>query len=118
MLGLQADQKIRYDIFIKTVKETKIVWGLKSNNSWAYSPSTEYEDVDVLPFWSHKSYAKAVAKEEWASYKPTEIDLNLFIDRWLKGMSDDNLLVGVNWNQNLLGVEIEPAKLANDILQE
>jgi Protein of unknown function (DUF2750) len=115
MLGLKADSEIRYNLFLKTVIEAKIIWGLKSNAGWALSKSTEYDDVDVMPFWSHKAYAKAVAKEEWADYIPTEIDLDAFIDQWLKGMHRDKVLVGVNWNQNLLGKEMEAIELADVI---
>ncbi len=118
MLGLKADNEIRYKIFIKTITETKTVWGLISDDGWAITESTEFDDSDVMPFWSHKAYAKAVAKEEWSNYNPTEITLDSFLDNWLKGMHEENLLVGVNWNQNLIGKEIEPVELAKDILEK
>jgi hypothetical protein len=116
MLGLEADAEIRYDLFLKTVIATKAVWGLKSKEGWAVMDSTEYEDTQVMPFWSHKAYAKAVAKEEWKEYLPTEIGLDSFIDKWLKGMNEEGILTAINLNQNLLGKEIDPQELAKAIL--
>lgn len=112
MLGLAADNENRYKIFLKTIHETETVWGLKSDNGWIITESTEVENADVMPFWSHKAYAKALAVEEWAEYIPTEINVDQFINSWLKGMHNDSILVGINWNQNLIGKEMEPLELA------
>ena len=112
MLGLTADNENRHKIFVRTVLKEGIVWGLRCDDGWAIAPSTMYEDASVMPFWSHRASAKAVAKEEWSEYEPTAIDLESFIDNWLRGMHDDGVLVGTNWNANLLGHEIEPFELA------
>ena len=117
MLGLKKDSETRFNIFLDTVKSTKEIWGLQSDDGWVICDSTEYEDTGVMPFWSHEAYAKHLAKEEWSHYKPTQIDIDSFIDNWLKGMNDDELLVGVNWNLNLIGKEIEPIELAKLLIE-
>lgn len=116
MLGLKQDSQDQYERFVKVVKKERIVWGLKSDSGWATAPSNEYEETTVLPFWSHKAYAKRLAKEEWISYKPVSIGLDEFIDSWLKGMNDEGNLVGVNWNAYLIGKEVEPRVLAKDLI--
>jgi len=68
-----------------------------------------------MPFWSDLAYAKQCAKNEWADYKPTPIPLEMFLERWLTGMSADNSLVGTNWSANLCGCEVEPAELKLEI---
>ena len=96
-VNLEANSELRTKRFIETVLKTEEVWGLQSEAGWAICESTKYEDCQVMPFFSHESYAKAIAKEEWESYNPTIINLDDFIDKWLKGMHKDELLVGVNW---------------------
>ena len=116
MIGLRADSENRYRIFVDTVLETKTVWGLRSADGWAVAPSNEFEDVDVMPFWSHRASAKAVAREEWADYEPSELDLESFVAKWLRGMHEQGYRVGTNWNTSLVGLELEPIELARTLL--
>lgn len=82
-LHLVADLKSNYERFLSRVKESKVEWGLKFANRWAYCPSNEF-DCDILLYWSDEAYAKSHAVAEWESYKPVKIDLDSFIDRWLQ----------------------------------
>lgn len=116
MLHLGADSQANHERFVTRVKESGVVWGLKSDEGWAVCPSSQYEDVSVLPFWSDEAYAKRLCKEEWADYIPTPIDLDSFIDNWLQGMNEDGALVGTNWNADLAGIEVEPVELAKQLL--
>ena len=34
---------------------------------------------------------------------------------WLPGMNQDELLVGVNWNAKLIGLEVEPSELLKEL---
>ena len=113
-MNLEANSEVRYKRFIKTVLETHEVWGLESEEGWAICESSEYEDCQVMPFFSHEAYAKALAKEEWSHYKPSKIDLDTFMDVWLKGMHEDEVLVGINW-VNMIGTEVEPIDLAQEL---
>ena len=62
-------------------------------------------------FWSDKAYAKQCVAEEWSHYVPAVISLADFTAHWLHGMHEDELLVGVNWNKDLVGLEMEPLDL-------
>ncbi|SUQ29186.1 Protein of uncharacterised function (DUF2750) [Vibrio vulnificus] len=50
--------------------------------------------------------------EEWADFEVLEIPLDIFVEDWLITLDEDGVLVGVNWNAQLEGKEIEPSELA------
>jgi len=68
-----------------------------------------------MPFWSDRAYAKQCAREDWAAYEPTAIPLPAFLQHWLPGLARDGVLVGTNWNVHLIGMEIEPLKLREEL---
>lgn len=123
MLQDSTTLKNRHLKFIKTVSETEIVYGLKSKNGFATSSSTQYMDDDGNPigmicFWAEKARAKSCAKDEWQKYKVTEISLSEFMENWCIGMINDGLLIGTQFDQNLLGFETEPFELIIDLTAE
>lgn len=105
--GLRAD----YDRFLKRVRETRLVWGLKSSRGWAMCPSCDRASY-VLPFWSGETCATHHCVNEWTSYRPASIPLDEFVDSWLGAMHSDGALVGVDFNAGVTGLEIEPLSLA------
>ncbi len=88
------------------------VWGLMGDTGWALCPSIEFEETEVLPFFSSKEAAYLLCSGEWEIYHPEAIPLESFLDEWLPGMHEDNAMVGLNWNTDLEGVEVEPSDLA------
>jgi hypothetical protein len=119
-MDLTVATQERHDRFVKRVVESGVVWGLKCDDGWVTSSSTSdddegEEDRGVMPFWSDRAYAKQCATNEWAIYTPTEIPLDLFLERWLPGMHGDEFLVGTNWNVHLVGHEIEPMELLEEL---
>jgi hypothetical protein len=108
----------RHKIFIERVVALGEVWGLKSEEGFAVCPSNDYDDTDVLLFWSDKAYANAVAKDEWELYEPACIPLSHFLENWLVGMQQDGALVGSNFDANLFGQETEPLELTIELLDE
>jgi len=118
MNELIDDGQARHERLVARVKETKTVWGLKSSHGWAVCESNEYEDTDVYPFWSEESDARVHCTDDWARFGPASLPLDVFIDTWLVGMSEDGVLVGTNWDAELSGLEIEPDDLARELLVE
>lgn len=113
---LLTDLNDNHRRFVARVKESGFVWGLKSDDGWAICPSNEY-DCNVMPFWSDEAYARRCAIDEWSDYSPTKIEIDSFIDNWLRGMNEDGLLVGTNFNADLAGLEIEPIDLAKELTE-
>ncbi|RYD93389.1 MAG: DUF2750 domain-containing protein [Sphingobacteriales bacterium] len=102
----------QHRLFIARAVETGTVWALRSEEGFAVSPSNDYDEAEVIPFWSDAEGAKALATDEWASYTPTEIPLAEFLETWMLGMQQEDLLVGTNWDAELAGTELEPIELA------
>jgi hypothetical protein len=46
------------------------------------------------------------------------IELEEFLEDWLTGMHEEVVLAGINWNEELEGVEIEPLDLLEEFDQE
>ena len=108
-----------YERFVQRVAKTGLVWGLYSESEgWANSPSNEFEETDVLLFWSDRAEAAAHQTEEWSGHSPAEIEFNDFIDAWLQGMDADGVLAGPNWNTDFEGMEVSAKDLADRLLME
>ncbi|WP_214753373.1 DUF2750 domain-containing protein [Exiguobacterium mexicanum] len=45
---------------------------------------------------------------EWADYHVIELPVELFLERWLPNMSDDELLCGLDWSSELVELEYDP----------
>lgn len=118
MLQNTSTIEYKHQKFIERVVEFGEVWGLQSDEGFAMSESNDFEDAEVIPFWSDKAYAKAVAKDGWEHYLPTSVPLAEFLENWLIGMHNDGLLVGTNWDPNMFGKEIEPLYLAIEIADQ
>lgn len=103
-----------YDAFIIEAIETGCVWGLESDEGWAISPSGYNDDLDVMPLWSRPELAEVHCKEEWAQYRVVPISVEELLDDWLPGMHTDVLFVGINWDEELEGEEVEPLDLLED----
>jgi len=108
-----------YEAFVEAVKASREVWGLcRDEEEWAYSASSEYEDAEVLLFWSSKKLAAAHQQDEWKQHQPTAIELDDFIENWLPGVDEDGGLIGPNWTTDFEGWEVLPEDLAERLIEE
>ncbi len=114
-MNLTIDAKRRHEQFVKRVLEKEVIWGLEDENGWCVCESNHYEDTPVMLFWSDEAYARRCAVEEWSHFKPSPLTLTDFKKDWLYGMNEDGLLVGTNWNAKLIGLEVEPSDLFNEL---
>ncbi len=115
MLQDQATLNARYQTFLKVVADTGEVWGLISDDGWASAESNQYEDTEVIVFWSDKALCAASKKEEWENYEPDNVEVGEFLESWCIGMHNESSLAGINWDVNLFGKEVEPLQLALDL---
>lgn len=84
---LAADGTHRYEYFIHRVCDTRRVWGLYKEG-WA---SLGDGRKKLLPLWPHETYAERFKGTDWSSYVPREIDLGVFLERWIPGMKADGV---------------------------
>ena len=118
MQDQNANQEANYRKFIQQAADTEQVWGLSEGDIWATSSSNEFEDTEIILFWSDAEGAKACAGDEWANYQPEALPVSEFLENWCVGMYDDELLVGANWTPALQGREVDPLVIALDVVQE
>jgi hypothetical protein len=119
----RADTLANHRRFIERVIASGEVWGLESSNGWAVCDSVaddegaEAEPVQgAVPLWSDRAHAQRAAQGEWEHFVPSAIPLDEFIDHWLKGMHEDDVLVGTDWDAPGCGVEIEALELAQELV--
>ena len=115
---LTDDLDDNFDLFVGEAIDTGCVWALEGADGFALCPSVDNDSIDVMPLWSQPEYAQAHCKGEWNRYKPAPISLEELLDDWLPGMHGDLILVGVNWNLALEGMEVEPLDLVEEIDRE
>ncbi|WP_347156955.1 DUF2750 domain-containing protein [Pontibacter chitinilyticus] len=113
-----ASLESKYKAFIQQIVANGSVWGLTQDDTWATSSSAEYEETEVILFWSEESGAKACAEDDWKDYKTESITLVEFLENWCVGMYGDALLLGADWDADLTGKEAEPLEVALDVVQE
>ncbi|SSY69966.1 DUF2750 domain-containing protein [Alysiella crassa] len=114
----------QYLEFIKQVVDTATVYTLQDHEDYyAECPSETYnndlgEPEAVYCFWHSKAAAQACQQDEWANYELIEIHLADFMYENLIEMDKDQNLVGVSFDAELYGTEIEPIELLADLLDE
>lgn len=121
MANLSDNADENYEQFLEDAVDSGIVWAVVTeegeDGDFALCDSEEKPGTDVMPFFSQQKYVEAVCTGEWSGYAAQPIELDDFIDNWLPGMQKDGLLVGVNWNAELEGLEVEPLDLSLDLLE-
>ncbi|MDP5208557.1 DUF2750 domain-containing protein [Microbulbifer sp. 2205BS26-8] len=101
--------------FLPEAADQGCVWALRGEEGFALCESMKRPQTGVIPFWSQRVFAEVHCADDWAGYEAVAIDLEEFIDDWLTGMHEDVLLVGLNWNGELEGVELEPLDLLEQL---
>lgn len=117
-----TDTEANYNRFIVEAMETGIIWALvekdRDEGSFALCPSEVHNESDVIPFWSAQEFAQIHCVDDWSVYEPIAIDFGEFMEDWLDGLHEDEILIGINWNAEMEGPEIEPLDLASDIEEQ
>lgn len=116
---LSDDLQENLDRLVVECLENGCVWGLQdADGNWSLVSSIDNDSLDVIPFWSAEGLAQALCTGYWDVYKPVAIELEEFLDDWLPGMHSDVLMVGINWNTELEGQEMEPLDLLEEFEAE
>ena len=116
---LSDDLQENLDRLVVECLENGCVWGLQdTDGNWSLVSSIDNDSIDVIPFWSAEDLAQALCTGDWDVYKPVAIELEEFLDDWLPGMHADVLMVGINWNTELEGQEMEPLDLLEEFEAE
>lgn len=104
--------------FVEQTRNSGELWALTAEEGgFVVLDSNQFEDTDVLLLWQSEALAQAQCKEEWQIYTPVLLEVSEFIDHWADELHEDSALVGLNWNDDQVCVEIEPKGLANALAE-
>ncbi|GHE92039.1 DUF2750 domain-containing protein [Thalassotalea profundi] len=97
--------------FLAECQTSQTLWALqdKASEDWVVLDSINFEDSEVMPLWSSKSLAQAHCIDEWANYIPCEISLADWFEFWVEDLNEDNVIVGVDWQNDDEFLEMELA---------
>ncbi|WP_139373230.1 DUF2750 domain-containing protein [Prosthecobacter debontii] len=120
MLRNTADCQADVDRFITRVVSSETVWYLHSQDGIGCCESNDFtkEDdapVTVLLFFSDEAYSKRCQQAHFSDHTIENMALFDFLFRWLPGMSGDGVMAGPNWNHELVGLELDPFELREQI---
>ncbi len=103
--------------FIARAIELETVWFLENDEGAAYVESGEDTEAVVLLFWSERADAKRARKTGFKECEVVELSLLEFLFKWLSGMAEDEVLVGVNWTGAPKELELDAEQLQDDLLE-
>lgn len=112
ILNLSNEEK--YDYFIKKVVETQKVWALRTDEGYA---SLQDEYHLFFPVWPEKEYADQCISENWTGYRSESIALDDLMERWLQGLSEDDIRLTLFWMDGK-GIEVSTNDLLEDLEEE
>jgi uncharacterized protein DUF2750 len=95
--------------FYRDAATNGAVWTVRDEGG--YPAPTTREGVRTQPFWSSRSRVERIVATvpAYAGFDVEEIPLDEFLERWLPGLEQDGLLVGVNWSgPRATGYDVEP----------
>jgi hypothetical protein len=102
----EAEQ--RYDQFIADIASRDDVWVLSDGESFALLNS---DGEECLPLW-----ADADSAQQWSNdpaLKPRAVPLDAWAERWVTGLTADNILVAVNPGESGDAVVLSAEELAD-----
>lgn len=108
---------IQRNSFLQKIVKEGVIWYLHKEEGCAVSASQNSE-LNVYLFWDSKSAAQQCAINEWNEYQPKKIKLVEFLEVWCIPLYEQEVLMGTNWNTDLIGEEHHPLQLLKDLIHE
>ncbi len=104
--------------FLEKVVRNEVIWYLHTGEEGCASCPSAVVDLDVYLFWDSKSAAQQAATAEWADYEPRKIKLAAFLEVWCFPLYEQEVLMGTNFNTELIGQENHPLQLLKDLIAQ
>ncbi|HEY7771922.1 MAG TPA: DUF2750 domain-containing protein [Marinagarivorans sp.] len=85
----------RYECFLDLVAEARELWILVNENNEFLKVNADDTAQEVVPVWPHEDFAKAYAAANSDGLIAMGIALPQFFMKWVPGLEQDGLSVGV-----------------------
>lgn len=121
-MSAHAEDK-KYQDFLASLENDEFVIILQTEDGLASCASNTYvnkddeEPITVIPMWS-SAYAKdaeANLTDEWADYDAVELPMEVFLTELLPYLAQEGVFIGVNWDNSLEGLEVDPIDIFRDL---
>jgi hypothetical protein len=102
--------------FYREVAESRTVWTVRDEGG--FPAPLNGEGKRAMPFWSSFSRVQRIIKTvpAYSGFEPVEISWVEFCEKWIPGLVEVGLLVGVNWSgKRATGYDLEPALLKRNV---
>ena len=102
--------------FYREVADGGLVWTVRDKDG--FPAPLNADGARAQPFWSSRTRVERIisAVSAYQGFIPVEIELSVFLARWVPGLTKDGILVGVNWTGGrATGYDIAPAQVAECI---
>ena len=102
--------------FYQEIATSRVVWAIQDSVGSPAPLGTD--NRRAMPFWSSQSRALKVIESvrTYTGFKPVPIQWQTFCERWVPGLCQDGLLVGVNWaGPRASGYDVEPIEVKCNI---
>jgi hypothetical protein len=103
----------RYAHFITKVTDWQEVWTLSSPNGIV--TLGDDEGKVCVPLWPHPDYASALVKDDWSDCQPEKVDIEPFMEIWIKKTFQAGNLFAVFPISDQQGVVASPERLHCDL---
>lgn len=114
----QLDCESRYDYFLTSIGEEREVWILINDENQFLKIFSEEDDLEYLPVWPKEEDAKNYLETAEEQLTPKSIALPEFLNRWISGLQNDGIDVGVFPGPDKSVWVIDPSELKSDIQDE
>jgi hypothetical protein len=116
MIGVVSIEGAQADAFYVEALADHSVWGIRDSGGCP-APMTP-DGHRAMPFWSKHSRAARVVENVAAynGFEPFEISLVEWRSKWLPGLDQDGLRVGLNWSgQRAVGFDLPVQDLLRNL---
>ncbi|MDN3651912.1 DUF2750 domain-containing protein [Thalassotalea ponticola] len=93
------------DAIVMINQEQRLFALTTAQGDWVVCDS-EQDFADVLPIWASSQHAQRFCVDQWQDYQVGEIDVETFLEEWVADLNDDNVGIGVSWELDKGGIEM------------
>ncbi len=113
---LALEPRDQYLYFVYKVVATGEIWGLHNDDMNGWAMTTTDGNKELLPIWPTAAFAEDARQEQWQSFTPLVMDLDIFIRETLDELIDQGRGLSVFYLDGQGGLDIEPEQLRKDVL--